>query len=148
MYSDPSGFAAVDDSLCRRKNGGEKDSKGDSSSIVEIVDKEKGTFIIKDWSDYPDDYVPVPDKNKVWTFLEGDEYNSARNSANTFNRNMRSADPYYANNRLEIHEIEPVKMGGSPTDINNKTAIQSQVHRRYVTPWWNKIQDEVKKGLD
>ena len=138
----------MDDSLCRRKNGGEKDSKGDSSSIVEIVDKEKGAFIIKDWSDYPDDYVPVPDKNKVWTFLEGDEYNSARDSANTFNRNMRSDDLYYANNRLEIHEIEPVKMGGSPTDINNKTAIQSQVHRRYVTPWWNKIRDEVKKGLD
>ena len=122
--------------------------KSGSSSIVEIVDKEKGTFIIKDWSNYPDDYVPVPDKNKVWTFLEGDEYNSARDSANTFNRNMRSADPYYANNGLEIHEIEPVKMGGSPTDINNKTAIQSQVHRRYVTPWWNKIRDEVKKGLN
>ena len=119
-----------------------------SSSIVEIVDEEKGTFIIKDWSDYPDDYVPVPDQNKVWTFLEGDEYNSARDSANIFNRNMRAADPYYANNGLEIHEIEPVKMGGSPTDINNKTAIQSQVHRRYVTPWWNKIRDEVKKGLN
>ena len=27
--------------------------------IVEIVDKEKGTFIIKDWSDYPDDYILV-----------------------------------------------------------------------------------------
>ena len=119
-----------------------------SSSIVEIVDEEKGTFIIKDWSDYPDDYVPVPDQNKVWTFLEGDEYNSARDSANIFNRNMRAADPYYANNGLEIHEIEPVKMGGSPTDINNKTAIQSQVHRRYVTPWWSKIRDEVKKGLN
>lgn len=122
--------------------------KSGSSSIVEIVDEEKGTFIIKDWSDYPDDYVPVPDQNKVWTFLEGDEYNSARDSANIFNRNMRAADPYYANNGLEIHEIEPVKMGGSPTDINNKTAIQSQVHRRYVTPWWNKIRDEVKKGLN
>lgn len=123
-------------------------SESGTTSIVEIVDKEKGTFIIKDWSNYPDDYVPVPDKNKVWTLLEGDEYNSARDSANTFNRNMRSADSYYANNGLEIHEIEPVKMGGSPTDINNKTAIQSQVHRRYVTPWWNKIRDEVKKGLN
>ena len=99
--------------------GNESGNKSGSSSIVEIVDEEKGTFIIKDWSDYPDDYVPVPDQNKVWTFLEGDEYNSARDSANI-----------------------------SPTDINNKTAIQSQVHRRYVTPWWNKIRDEVKKGLN
>lgn len=145
MYSDPSGFAKE---TCKSKVGGECDSESGSSSIVEIVDEEKGTFIIKDWSDYPDDYVPVPDQNKVWTFLEGDEYNSARDSANIFNRNMRAADPYYANNGLEIHEIEPVKMGGSPTDINNKTAIQSQVHRRYVTPWWSKIRDEVKKGLN
>ena len=143
VYYDPSGYG---EEKCDKVGG--NDSKSGSSSIVEIVDEEKGTFIIKDWSDYPDDYVPVPDQNKVWTFLEGDEYNSARDSANIFNRNMRAADPYYANNGLEIHEIEPVKMGGSPTDINNKTAIQSQVHRRYVTPWWNKIRDEVKKGLN
>ena len=49
---------------------------------------------------------------------------------------------------MEIHEIEPVKFGGSPTDLTNKTAIQGQVHRKYVTPWWNKIRDEAKKGLD
>ena len=122
--------------------------KGGSNTKVEIIDKEKGTFIIKDWSDYPDDYVPVPDKNKVWRFLEGEDYTEVRDVANDFNRKLRSADPYYANNGLEIHEIEPVKMGGSPTDISNKVAIQSQVHRRYVTPWWNKIRDEVKKGLN
>ena len=101
-----------------------------------------------DWSDYPDDYVPVPDKNKVRTFLEGENYTEVRDTANNFNRKLRAADPYYSNNGLEIHEIEPVKMGGSPTDISNKVAIQSQVHRTYETPWWNKIRDEVKKGLD
>ena len=122
--------------------------KGGSGSLVEIVDKDKGTFIIKDWSDYPDDYVPVPDKNKIWTFLEGDDYTEARDAANVFNRNLRSSDSHYSNNGLEIHEIEPVKMGGSPTDLNNKVAIQSQAHRRYVTPWWNKLRNEVKKGLD
>ena len=150
MYDDPSGYASTSTGKACPPQGkiSESVDGSGSSSIVEIVDEEKGTFIIKDWSDYPDDYVPVPDQNKVWTFLEGDEYNSARDSANIFNRNMRAADPYYANNGLEIHEIEPVKMGGSPTDINNKTAIQSQVHRRYVTPWWNKIRDEVKKGLN
>lgn len=150
VYYDPSGYKDKSQTPCKEETsvGESGDGESGSSSIVEIVDEEKGTFIIKDWSDYPDDYVPVPDQNKVWTFLEGDEYNSARDSANIFNRNMRAADPYYANNGLEIHEIEPVKMGGSPTDINNKTAIQSQVHRRYVTPWWNKIRDEVKKGLN
>ena len=141
-------LVAIGGALMKGESAACEVAESGSSSIVEIVDEEKGTFIIKDWSDYPDDYVPVPDQNKVWTFLEGDEYNSARDSANIFNRNMRAADPYYANNGLEIHEIEPVKMGGSPTDINNKTAIQSQVHRRYVTPWWSKIRDEVKKGLN
>ena len=43
--------------------GGGSGIESGSSSIVEIVDEEKGTFIIKDWSDYPDDYVPVPDQN-------------------------------------------------------------------------------------
>lgn len=150
VYYDPSGYKDKRQTPCKEETSVGESGAGESgsSSIVEIVDEEKGTFIIKDWSDYPDDYVPVPDQNKVWTFLEGDEYNSARDSANIFNRNMRAADPYYANNGLEIHEIEPVKMGGSPTDINNKTAIQSQVHRRYVTPWWSKIRDEVKKGLN
>ena len=68
MYYDPSGYG---EEKCDKVGG--NDSKSGSSSIVEIVDEEKGTFIIKDWSDYPDDYVPVPDQNKVWTFIEGDE---------------------------------------------------------------------------
>ena len=50
--------------------GNESGNKSGSSSIVEIVDEEKGTFIIKDWSDYPDDYVPVPDQNKGGHFLK------------------------------------------------------------------------------
>lgn len=106
-------LVAIGGALMKGESAACEVAESGSSSIVEIVDEEKGTFIIKDWSDYPDDYVPVPDQNKVWTFLEGDEYNSARDSANIFNRNMRAADPYYANNGLEIHEIEPVKMGGS-----------------------------------
>ena len=84
---------------------------GRDSSIIEIIDKDKGTFKIKDWSNYPDDYVPMPDQNKVWTFLDGEAYDNARDAADTFNRNMRSSDSYYSANGLEIHEIEPVKMG-------------------------------------
>ena len=115
------------------------------SSRIEFVNKEEATFIIKDWSDYPDEYVPVPNRDKVWHMLEGEEYINARDEANAFNRSTRRQNSYYANNNLEIHEIEPVKFGGSPTDWSNKVAIQAQAHRRYVTPWWNKIRDEVKK---
>jgi filamentous hemagglutinin len=116
--------------------------------LVEIIDHKEGTFKINDWSAYPDEYVPMPDKNKVWTLLEADEYELARKQANDVNRNLRKGDRYYSDNRLEIHEVEPVKFGCSPIDVANKTAIQGQAHRKYVTPWWNKIRDEVKKGLD
>lgn len=71
---------------------------GGSDTKVEIIDKEKGTFRILDWSDYPDDYVPVTDKNKVWTFLEGENYTEVRDTANNFNRKLRAAAPYYSNN--------------------------------------------------
>ena len=118
------------------------------NSHVEIIDSDRGTFIIKDWSKYPDDYVPLPNKNKEWRLLEGDEYELARRQANEANKNIRNGDNYYSDNRLEIHEIEPVKFGGSPIDLDNKTAIQGRVHRKYVTPWWNKIRNEVKKGLN
>ncbi|WP_252238413.1 RHS repeat-associated core domain-containing protein [Clostridium sp. VAP51] len=118
-----------------------------SSSRVEIIDTESGTFKIIDWSEYPDEYVPMPNQDKTWTFLQGGDYDEARKSANKFNSNLRRSDTYYKDNKLEIHEVEPVKFGGSPTDVNNKTTIQSKAHRKYVTPWWNKIRDEVKKGL-
>ena len=115
--------------------------------LVEIIDHKTGTFKIDDWSAYPDGLCSFTSKNKIWTFLEGEEYEIARKKANGANRNLRKSDNYYSDNRLEIHEVEPVKFGGSPADLTNKTAIQGQAHRKYVTPWWNKIRDEVKKGL-
>ena len=118
-----------------------------TSNRIEIISKEKGTFRIKDWSDYPDEYIRVPDKNKIWTYLQGKDYINARNGANSVNKSIRSKDSYYTLNRLEIHEVEPVKFGGSPTDLNNKAAIQSQAHRKYVTPWWRSIQSEVERLL-
>ena len=128
-----------------------EDNNKESSINKEAIDPKlvlfhdkTGTFKIDDWSAYPDDYVPLPDKNKIWTFLEGEEYEIARKKANGANRNLRKSDNYYSDNRLEIHEVEPVKFGGSPADLTNKTAIQGQAHRKYVTPWWNKIRDEVK----
>ena len=65
-------LVAIGGALMKGESAACEVAESGSSSIVEIVDEEKGTFIIKDWSDYPDDYVPVPDQNKVWTFLEGE----------------------------------------------------------------------------
>ncbi|WP_160678015.1 hypothetical protein [Clostridium sp. C8-1-8] len=57
--------------------------------LVEIIDHKGGTFKINDWSAYPDEYVPMLDKNKVWTLLEADEYELARKQANYVNRYLR-----------------------------------------------------------
>ena len=118
-----------------------------NTSRIQIIDCKKGTFRITDWSDYPDDYVPMPDTDTVWTLRIGDDYEKARDAADTVNKAIRKKDNYHSKNQLEIHEIIPVKFGGSPTDISNKVGIQGKAHRRYVTPWWNSIQAEAERAL-
>jgi hypothetical protein len=44
---------------------------------------------------------------------------------------------------LQIHEIQPVKFGGSPVDSANKIALDPLDHAQY-TVWWNRLQ----RGLD
>ena len=40
---------------------------------------------------------------------------------------------------MDIHEITPVKFGGSPTSIDNKMFLDRKFHQSKVTPFWNKI---------
>jgi filamentous hemagglutinin len=41
---------------------------------------------------------------------------------------------------MKIHGIQPVKFGGSPTDIANKFPLPTSIYRSEVTPWWNAIE--------
>ena len=50
---------------------------------------------------------------------------------------MHRADPALAGKH--VHEIKPVKFGGSPTDPANKIALDPPDHYN-VTNWWNDIQ--------
>jgi len=43
----------------------------------------------------------------------------------------------------DIHELEPVKFGGSPTDPLNKIGIPKGLHSD-VTQWWNALQRDVE----
>lgn len=52
-------LVAIGGALMKGESAACEVAESGSSSIVEIVDEEKGTFIIKDWSDYPDDYILV-----------------------------------------------------------------------------------------
>jgi hypothetical protein len=46
---------------------------------------------------------------------------------------------------MQIHEIQPVKWGGSPTDIENKIATPEDLHYE-ATAWWGALQRSMEGG--
>lgn len=94
----------------------------------------RGSFSIIDWSGYPKN---IPRPTGPFRLLEGAEYAEARAAATQANRAMHNADP--ALKGLDIHEIQPVKFGGSPTDPLNKVPLTRPEHTP-VTTWWLKLQ--------
>jgi filamentous hemagglutinin len=74
--------------------------------------------------------------NETWIgplrLLEGAEYNAARDGANSANRALRK-DLNLLGKSVDVHEIRPVKFGGSPTDTANKIIIDRSLHRQQVT---------------
>lgn len=103
------------------------------------TDFRSGSFSISDWSGYP---AGVSRPQGPFRLLEGAEYTSARNAANNANAVMRR-EQGLVGQLVDVHEIQPVKFGGSPTDPANKVILLRDVHRQQVTPWWNQLQ----KGL-
>ena len=94
----------------------------------------KGAFSINDWAGYPSS---LPKPTGPFRVLEGEEYNAARAAANKANRALRESDPdAYAGKQL--HEMHPVKFGGSPTDPGNKIALSPQDHFG-ATTWWDRL---------
>jgi hypothetical protein len=93
-----------------------------------------GSFSIVDWAGYP---ASVPRPMGPFRLLQGGEYNAARTAANSANRALRGADPSLVGK--QIHEIQPIKFGGSPTDLANKTPLTGSDHS-VVTNWWNQLQ--------
>jgi RHS repeat-associated protein len=97
----------------------------------------EGSFSISDWSDYPGNVRPTG----PFRILEGAEYDQARDAASAANDAMRRINrPAYQGN--QIHEIQPVKFGGSPTDMANKLVTPTPLHYQY-TSWWNQLQRDL-----
>ena len=94
-------------------------------------------FFIDDWTGYPD----APRPNGPFRILEGTEYTDARNLANKTNASIHRNRPDLKG--IQIHEMHPVKFGGSPTDIDNKIALSPKEHAKY-TAFWNKVLREQK----
>jgi hypothetical protein len=93
-----------------------------------------GSFDLINWAKYPS-WAPKP--TGTLRVLAGAEYDAARKAANAANAALRRADPAaYAGK--QIHEIIPVKFGGSPTDIANKIAVTPAQHAE-LTNFWNQL---------
>ncbi len=99
-----------------------------------------GSFSITElgWKDYPT-VGDVPRPEGPFRLLEkgSAEYEAARTAANKANQNMHKADPSLVGK--DVHEIQPVKFGGSPTDPLNKVPLVRSVHSQYTT-FWKRIQ--------
>ena len=94
----------------------------------------EGSFSISNWSNYP---AGVPKPTGPFRLIGGEEYDAARSAANSANRALHKADPLF--DGLQLHEIQPVKFGGSPTDPLNKIPLTPAEHAP-VTSWWNQLQ--------
>jgi len=101
---------------------------------------EPGMFSITDWTGYPSG---VARPKGPFRLLQGAKYDTARKAANRANAALRRADPTkYAGKH--IHEIQPVKYGGSPTDPANKIALTPKEHAKYTT-CWNRLQRKLEQ---
>lgn len=114
-----------------------KEAKARSAGQSGSKSVKTGEFFIDDWTGYPD--APKPDG--PFRILEGTEYTDARNLANKTNANIHRNRPDLKG--TQIHEMHPVKFGGSPTDIDNKIALSPKEHAKY-TAFWNKVLREQK----
>ncbi len=97
------------------------------------------TFEITDWTDYPDNIEKPEGPFKI---LEGKEYDTARKAANRANASLHRKNPQYKGK--QIHEVHPVKFGGSPTDLKNKIVLDPKVHSK-LTIFWKRLL-RMKKG--
>ncbi|UPG88326.1 RHS repeat-associated core domain-containing protein [Luteibacter aegosomaticola] len=99
----------------------------------------EGSFSVVDWTGYP---AGVAKPTGPMRLLAGTEYSTARAAANNANRSIRNLYGITSKD-LQLHEIKPVKFGGSPADIENKVLLPRSIHEGQVTPWWNQLQRDL-----
>ena len=106
---------------------------GDNGSKrVGLVIHNNGYFQITDWNGYPEGKRPVG----PFIVLEGEDYSVPRDKANSTNSQLHRQNHSYQG--LQIHEVHPVKFGGSPTELSNKVYLTPKEHARF-TVWWNRL---------
>lgn len=98
-----------------------------------------GEFSINDWSGYP---AGVPKPKGPFRLIEGSEYGIAKAEKAAANNAYRQQNELQGQ-PVDVHEIQPIKFGGSPTDLANKIVLPRDLHQQQVTPWWNKMMRDI-----
>jgi RHS repeat-associated protein len=101
-----------------------------------------GSFSVSNWNGYPTaggGFKP----SGPFQLLEGADYQAARTLANQTNAALRDANPELLKG-YQIHEIQPVKFGGSPTNLSNKILLTPAEHAQY-TNYWNAMMRSINK---
>lgn len=101
-----------------------------------------GSFSISDWSGYP---AGVPKPKGPFRLVTGDEYTAARAAADRANRKMRR-EMGLKGMDVDVHEIQPVKFGGSPTDPSNKVILPKSTHLQ-ANSFWYRLQVDLESGV-
>ena len=101
---------------------------------------DNGDIEVTDWKYYPEGQ-PTPEG--PLKLIDGDEYIKLRKEANNANRNIHNSNPSLKG--IDIHEVKPVKWGGSPTDLSNKIPLTRSEHVK-LTGWWKTFQSAVEKN--
>ncbi|QDQ26011.1 hypothetical protein FNU76_06395 [Chitinimonas arctica] len=104
-----------------------------------------GDFSVSDWKGYPPG-VPKPTEPMRLLKKGSAEYDAARKAADAANKALRK-DLDLKGKPVDIHEVQPVKFNGSPTDPANKVIIDRSLHRQQVTPWWTDLQKSIEQFL-
>ncbi len=86
------------------------------------------------------DVVPYPSGDI--NLRTGSVYKSARQLADRINKTLRRGFQTGQAGQ-DIHEINPVKLGGSPTDLANKMGLPRPLHRQ-VTAWFRELQNLIE----
>ena len=94
----------------------------------------RASSLVFKWANYPAGGIKP---SGPFRLLAGTEYAQARKLANKTNAALRRANPTKYKG-YQIHEIHPVKFGGSPTNLSNKILLTPKQHAQY-TNFWNAL---------
>ncbi len=96
-----------------------------------------GSFSITEagWRGYP---AGAPKPGGPFRLISGKEYADALKLKNAANKALHNEFPSLKG--YDLHELQPVKFGGSPTSIFNKMPLNPSYHRQF-TSFWRTIQN-------